>query len=73
MFENNIGLISVAHFLHVVFICDFPELFVEGFSETWNTVLVVLRLASRYGRKLSMQASTSIRPCLSKGSSICCQ
>ena len=31
MFENNIGLISVAHFLHVVFICDFPELFVGQF------------------------------------------
>ena len=31
----------------------------EGSSETWNTVLVVLLLASRYGIKLSMQASIS--------------
>ena len=30
MLEDDIGLISVAHFLHV-FICDFPELFVGQF------------------------------------------
>ena len=30
MFEDNVGLISVAHSLHV-FICDFPELFVGQF------------------------------------------
>ena len=45
----------------------------EGFGKTWKTVLVIRRLASRYGRKLSMQASTSIRLCLSNGSSIFCQ
>ena len=31
----------------------------EEFSEAWKTVLVVLLLASRYGIKLSMQASIS--------------
>ena len=30
MLEDNVGLISVTHFLHV-FICDFPELFVGQF------------------------------------------
>jgi hypothetical protein len=45
----------------------------EGFSEAWKTVFVVLRLASRYGMKLSMQASMSRRPHLSYGSSIFCQ
>ena len=78
MFEDNVGLLSVAHFLHV-FICNLPELFIgQLIFGRWVQRYMEYRITRapigfevRY--KISMQASTSIRPYLSKGSSICCQ